>query len=216
MDDFNMRDKTAIVGIGLTEFSKDSGRSVLKMVTEAAKKALDDAGLEPIDIDGIVCCESDTIAPYTMASAIGAKNLAYWGVTGPGGVAPCMMMGLAAGAILSGQAKAVLAFRGLNGRSEVRFGSAAGRRSNVIGGQGTFDEFYAPHGLMTPGQVFAMMARRHFLKYGTGPQHLAEIAMTCRENAMRSPVALMRDKPLSEDDYMSGRMISDPLRVYDF
>jgi acetyl-CoA acetyltransferase len=215
MDSNSFRDKTAIVGIGTTEISKNSHRSVLTMITQAATLALDDAGLTIADIDGIVCSDMDTVAPYTLASALGATDIAYWAQTGPGGVAPCMMMGLAAGAILSGQAKAVLAYRGLNGRSEMRFGAVAAEGNAVVGGQTSFDEFYAPHGLLTPGHLFAMMARRHFLEYGTTSEHLAEVAMTCRQNAQRNPDALMRDKALTREDYMAGRMISDPLRIFD-
>jgi 3-oxoacyl-[acyl-carrier-protein] synthase III len=108
---FAGRDKCAVVGIGQTEFSRDSGRSVLSLAVEASRKALADAGLDVSDVDGIVRCEQDTVTPYSLAAALGATNLAYWADTGPGGVAPCMMMGLAMGAVLSGQAKTVLAFR---------------------------------------------------------------------------------------------------------
>jgi 3-oxoacyl-[acyl-carrier-protein] synthase III len=45
---------TAIAGIGATEFSKDSGRSELRLAAEAVRAALDDAGLTPADVDGLV------------------------------------------------------------------------------------------------------------------------------------------------------------------
>src|SRR5262249_53949977 len=86
------RDKCAVVGIGSTEFSRDSGRSVLSLATEASAAALADAGLSAADVEGIVGCDQDTVTPFTLAAALGASNLAYWAQTGPGGVAPCMMM----------------------------------------------------------------------------------------------------------------------------
>jgi len=213
---FAGRDKCAVVGIGQTAFSRDSGRSVLSLATEASLKAIADAGLTVDDIDGIVRCEQDTVRPYSLAAALGAKNLHYWADTGPGGVAPCMMMGLAMGAVMTGQAKAVLAFRSLNGRSETRLGSGGGRMTQEhVGGFGSYDEFYLPYGLQTAGQTFALMARRHMLEYGTTAEQLGAVAMTCREHASQTPHAQMR-KPMSMDDYLASRMISTPLRLFDF
>lgn len=209
------RDKCAIVGIGATEFSRDSGRSVLSLATEASLAALADAGLKVSDIDAIVRCEQDTVTPYTLAAALGVSQLSFWADTGPGGVAPCMMMGLAMGAILSGQAKTVLAFRSLNGRSEARLGAGAANTDRV-GGFGTYDEFFLPHGLMTAGQTFALMAQRHMLDYGTTPEQLGAVALACREAANRTPHAQTYGKPLSMEQYLASRMISTPLRLFDF
>ena len=150
---FAARDRCAIAGIGATEFSRDSGRSVLSLATEAARAALADAGLGVQDIDGIVSCDVDRVTPWTLAASLGATNLAYWAQTGPGGVAPSMMIGLAVGALLSGQAKAVLAFRSLNGRSEARLGSGVPGMGGhaTVGGFGSYDEFFLPYGLFTAG-----------------------------------------------------------------
>lgn len=214
---FAGRDRTAVVGVGQTEFSRDSGRSVLSLATEASLKAIADAGLTVADVDGIVRCGDDVVTPYTLAAALGANNLTYWADTGPGGVAPCMMMGLAMGALLSGQAKAVLAFRSLNGRSESRLGAGTQRTGvQVSGGVGSYDEFFVPYGLMTAGHTFALMTQRHMLEYGTTAEQLAAVAMTCREHAQLTPHAMMRDRPLSLDDYLASRMISTPLRLFDF
>jgi len=214
---FAGRDKTAVVGVGQTAFTRDSGRSVLSLATEASLAALADAGLTVDDVDGIVRCEQDTVTPYTLGAALGVNNLSFWGDTGPGGVAPCMMMGLAMGAVLSGQAKTVLAFRSLNGRSEARLGAAVRTRGKeVVGGFGAYDEFYMPYGLLTAGQTFALMARRHMLEYGTTPEQMGAVAMACREHAGLTPHAQMQAKPMTMDDYLASRMISTPLRLYDF
>jgi acetyl-CoA acetyltransferase len=190
---------------------------VLSLATEASLKAIADAGLTVDDIDGVVRCEQDTVRPYTLAAALGMKTLNYWGDTGPGGVAPCMMMGLAMGAVLTGQAKAVLAFRSLNGRSEARLGSGESRMgAQRVGGFGSYDEFFIPYGLQTAGQTFALMARRHMLEYGTTAEQLGAVAMTCREHANQTPHAQMHGRPMGLDDYLASRMISTPLRLFDF
>ena len=211
------RDKCAVVGIGQTAFSRDSGRSVLSLATEASLKAIADAGLTVDDIDGVVRCEQDTVRPYSLAAALGAKNLHYWADTGPGGVAPCMMMGLAMGAVLSGQAKAVLCFRSLNGRSESRLGGSTNHAgADVVGGFGSYDEFFVPYGLQTAGQTFALMARRHMIDYGTTAEHLAAVAIACREHANQTPHAQMAGRTLTLEDYAASRMISSPLRLFDY
>ncbi|WP_250279589.1 lipid-transfer protein [Frankia sp. Cppng1_Ct_nod] len=214
-DTLGHRDRCAIVGIGATDYSRDSGRSDLTLATQAALAALDDAGLSPADIDGVVRCDMDTVLHSDLADSLGIDNLTYWSEVGPGGVAPCAMVGQAVGAILSGQATAVLVFRELNGRSGRRFGLSAAADPRV-GGAGSYDEFFAPYGLLTPGQIFAIMARRHMIEYGTRAEDLGHIALTCRARANANPAAQMHARTLTMDDYLSARMISDPLRLFDF
>ena len=213
------RDRCAIVGVGETDYSRRSGRSVLTLMTQAALAAIDDAGLAPADIDGIVRCDMDTVLHNDLAHSLGIRDLTYWSEVGPGGVAPCAMVGQAVGAILSGQASTVLVVRGLNGRSGRRFGLAAGgghEHEQRVGGSGSYDEFFAPYGMLTPGQIFGMMARRHMLDFGTTPDQLAHIALTCRARANANPRAQMHDRPLTLADCLSARVIAAPLRLYDF
>jgi acetyl-CoA acetyltransferase len=216
------RDRCAISGIGATEFSSDSGRSALSLAVEAALAAMADAGLAPADIDGIVRCDLDAVAHNDLAQALGLPDLTYWGTSGPGGAAPGGMIGQAVGAIRSGQANAVLAFRALNGRSGARFGragsgsgagSGGGRR---VGGGGKYDEFFAPYGLVAPGHLFSLLARRHMIEFATTEEHLGHIALACRARANANPAAQMRDRPLTMEDYLAARMISSPLRLFDY
>lgn len=212
---FDHRDKCAIVGIGATDFSKNSGRSDLTLATQAALAAIEDAGLSPRDIDGIVRCSHDTVYQHDLAHALGIPNVTFWCDVGPGGVAPAGMVGQAVAAILSGQATAVLVFRELNGRSGRRYG-LAGATQPRVGGAGSYDEFFNPYGLLTPGQAFALIARRHMAEYGTTSEQLGHIAVICRKRANANPAAQMYGRPLSLEDYLNARMISDPLRLYDF
>jgi acetyl-CoA acetyltransferase len=215
--DHHHRDRCAIAGIGSTDYSRDSGRSDLSLATEAALKACADAGIAPGDIDGIVRCDMDLVRPMDLIESLGLPDLAYWGEVGPGGTAPCAMIGQAVGAILSGQATTVLAFRSLNGRSGARYGLARNQSpEDRAGGRGTYDEYFHPYGLLTPGQIFAMIAQRHMIQFGTADTDLAEIALACRARANANPAAQMHDRKLTIDDYLDARMISKPLRLFDF
>lgn len=211
------RDRCAIVGIGATEFSRDSGRSDLTLAMEASLAAIADAGLRPSDIDGIVKCDSDLVRESALAHGIGVRNLTFWASTGPGGVAPCAQIGIAIGAILSGQASSVLVFRSLNGRSGRRYGAApTAAKAAAVGGAGSYDEFFLPYGLFTAGQMFALMAQRHMAEFGTTREQLGRIALACRDRANANSAAQMHDRSLSMDDYLAARPIAKPLHLYDF
>lgn len=208
-------DACAIVGIGTTAYSKASGVSVTALAAEAALAAIADAELEPRDIDGFVRSDYDETSPVALADTLGIGDVTYWGQTGAGGAAPCAMVAQAVAAIRSGLATTVLVYRALNGRSGSRLGKgvpATGR----VGGASSYLELFAPYGMTSPGQFFAMLARRHMEERGLTERALAEIALTCRRRANANPVAQMHGRKLTLDDYFDARMISSPLRLFDF
>ncbi|WP_342751323.1 thiolase C-terminal domain-containing protein [Mycolicibacterium hodleri] len=190
------------------------------MASEASLTAIADAGLRPADIDGVVRSDYDTVHHNDIGHWLGLTNLKFWGMTGTAGSAPCGMIGVAVGAIMSGQATNVLVYRALNGRSGLRYGKGTAIQQSAgaryVGGNGTLDEFFLPYGLMTPGQLYAMIARRHMIDYGTTSDDLASIAITIRRRANANPAAMMADRPMSLDDYHQSRMISDPLKLFDY
>jgi acetyl-CoA acetyltransferase len=210
------QDRCAITGIGATEFSKSSGRTELTLATEASLAALADAGLTAQDIDGIVSCDHDLVGYGDLAESLGIPDLAYWGMTGPGGSAPCAMVGQAVAAILSGQATTVLVFRALNGRSGVRFGQGTPDPLARVGGRMSYEEYFAPYGLVTPGQYFSLVAQRHMTEFGTRPEAFAEISVACRAMANANPAAQMHDRTLTVEQCLAARPISMPLRLFDF
>ena len=108
-----------------------------------------------------------------------------------------------------------MCYRSLNGRSGRRFGLSSVTSASV-GGGGTYDELFLPYGLLTPGQIFGLIAQRHMHEYGTNEKDLGAIAIACRNRANENPNAQMHDRPLTMDDYLAARMISRPLRLYDF
>jgi acetyl-CoA acetyltransferase len=150
-----------------------------------------------------------------LVHSLGLERLDYFSQVGPGGVAPCAMVGEAVAAILSGMATTVLVFRSLNGRSGRRYGLSP-LNTSTVGGGNTYDEFFAPYGLLTPGQIFALLAQRHMIEFGTSPKDLASIALTCRARANVNPAAQMFGRTLTMDEYMDSRVISRPLRLFDF
>ena len=208
-------DQCAIVGIGTTAFTKESGVSVTALAAEAALKAIADAGLEPSDIDGLVRSDYDQTSQVALADALGIDDISYWGQTGPGGSGPSGMVGQAVAAITSGQATHVLVYRALNGRSGRRLGKGVSVTGGV-GGESTYLELFSPYGVTSPGQFFAMLARRHMSEHGLTEQALAEIALVSRRRANANPAAQMYGRNLSRDDYFGARLISDPLRLFDF
>jgi acetyl-CoA acetyltransferase len=204
----------AIVGAGETAYSANSGRSEAALATEAALAAIGDAGLEPADIDGIVRCDYDPVGHNDLAAWLGLPRLRFSGIAGPGGSAPCAMVGLAVNAIRSGQASAVLAYRALNGRSGQPIGSLQSQPERV-GGRGTYDEMYLPYGLFAPMHGFAMLARRHMIEYATPEQAFAHVALACRAHANRNPRAQMHARKLAMSDYLAAPMVARPFRLFD-
>ncbi len=217
MDAREHRDRCAIAGIGWTEFSKSSARSVLSLATEASLAAIADAGLTVQDIDGITRCDFDVVTHHDLANSLGIPNLTYWSAHGPGGSAPCAMMASAVGAVLSGQATTVLVFRSLNGRSGFRLGKGRNQLdAGAVGGNGSYEEFFVPYGLVSPGQMWALLAQRHMHQYGTTAEQLGHIALAIRERANANPNAQLGHRSLTMADYLAAPMISSPLRLLDY
>ncbi len=212
---FHHRDRCAISGIGWTDFSRSSGRSDLTLATQASLAAIADAGLTPQDIDGIIRCDMDLVRANDLVDSLGLTHLDYYGDAGPGGVAPCAQVAQAVAAVISGQATNVLVYRSLNGRSGRRYGLSSVTAAHV-GGNGSYDEFFLPYGLLTPGQIFGLIAQRHMIDFGTNEKDLGAIAIACRNRANANPRAQMHERPLTMDDYLAARMIARPLRLFDF
>jgi acetyl-CoA acetyltransferase len=215
MTDLWQRDVCAIAGVGKSEYSKNSGTSVTALAAEAALAALTDAGLDPADVDGVIRNDMDVVSCAALADAIGARNLTYYGEAGPGGSGPAAMVAQAVGAVMSGQASTVVVFRSLNGRSGNRFGLSS-ELAKTTGGGETMTEFFAPYGLLSPGQFFALLAQEYMRKTGTTSEQLGHIALAARRHANNNPRAQMHARKMTLDDYLNSRMLSSPLRLFDY
>ena len=119
--------RAAIVGIGATDFSKDSGRSELRLAAEAVTAALADAGLTPADVDGLTTFTMDTNNEISVARATGIGDLKFFSQINYGGGAACGTVQHAAMAVACGVADVVVAYRAFNERSGLRFGQTGHR-----------------------------------------------------------------------------------------
>ena len=205
-----IKDKAAIVGIGETEFSWDSGRSEIQLACEAIKAACDDAGISPHQIDGLVRYEMDTNHETLLVQSLGIPNLRHWESVSYGGGAGNAVVGHAAAAIAAGFCNYVVCFRAANLRSQLRLGQARNPERIPGGAQ----SFAAPWGNMAPAHHFGMFVRRYMHTYGATSQHFGWVAVTLREHASRNPRALRRN-PITLDDHQNSRMVADPLHLLD-
>jgi acetyl-CoA acetyltransferase len=200
----------AIIGIGRTAYSKRSGRTTKAMAVEACRGALADAGLAVGDVDGMCTYMAmDSSSPIEVAWALGRDELAWANAMYGGGNLVADQIATAAAVIEAGLCRAVLVYRSLNGRSGYRFGTLEGPMQ--VDGDLQFD---TASGFLVPPQWFAMWARRHQHVYGSTSEDLGQIAITQRAHAGPNEHAVRRE-PLTMDDYLAGRWIAEPFRVYD-
>ncbi|MFI1174123.1 lipid-transfer protein [Streptomyces melanogenes] len=205
--------KAAIVGIGATEFSKDSGRSELKLAVEAVRAALDDAGLTPDDVDGMVTFTMDTSPEITVAQAAGIGELSFFSRIHYGGGAACATVQQAALAVASGVAEVVVCYRAFNERSGRRFGSGVQHREPSA--EGAALGWSLPFGLLTPASWVAMAAQRYLHAYGLTPEAFGHVAVVDRRHAATNPAAYFYGRPITLAEHAASRWIVEPLRLLD-
>ncbi|MFF0062935.1 lipid-transfer protein [Streptomyces sp. NPDC005279] len=205
--------RAAIAGIGATEFSKDSGRSELKLAVEAVHTALVDAGLSPADVDGLVTFTMDTSPEITVAQAAGIGELSFFSRIHYGGGAACATVQQAALAVAAGVAEVVVCYRAFNERSGRRFGSGVQHREPSA--EGAALGWNLPFGLLTPGSWVAMTAQRYLHTYGLTPEAFGHVAVTDRRHAANNPAAYFYEKPITLADHADSRWIAEPLRLLD-
>jgi acetyl-CoA acetyltransferase len=207
-----LRDATAIVGIGETAYHRRGGGGTgLEMGCAAILAALDDAGLRVEDVDGISYYASFAPEAAVVAEVLGIPTLRFSaGMTGGGG-GSAGVVGLAAMAVGTGTADVVVS---VHVSKFVPRAPSAYFAASATAETGWFD-FITNAGLIAPGQMFAIMARRHMHEFGTTREHFAEVAVSTRANASTMEAAVMRD-PITFDDYFNARMISDPLCLFDY
>jgi acetyl-CoA acetyltransferase len=206
----------AIVGIGQTEFSKESGRSELQLACEAIKSALDDCGLKPADVDGLVTFTLDTSEDLDVIRSTGMKEV-HWSVRTPhGGGGACATIYQAMLAIEAGAADVVVAYRAFNERSGRRFGQPTVVTTHTAGGGTSFAQWCMPYGALTPGSWAALMAQRYMETHGVTSEDLGRIAVLQRKHAATNPAAWFYGKPITLADHQASRWIAEPvLRLLD-
>lgn len=206
---------TAICGIGATEFSKASGRSELRLAVEAVAAALDDAGVDPAEVDGLATFTADTNPEIDVARSLGMGELTFFGRVHYGGGAACGIVHQAAMAVATGAAKVVVCYRAFNERSGNRFGTGVQDRAPVPNAEMAQFAWYAPHGLLTPASWVAMFAQRYLHVTGATTEDFGRVAVADRRHAATNPAAWFYGKPITLEDHQASRWIVEPLRLLD-
>jgi acetyl-CoA acetyltransferase/uncharacterized OB-fold protein len=205
-----LRGSAAIAGVATFGCGEATGFTEMEVLARAAHAAVADAGLKMSDIDGL-CTASvlSTMWPMPVTEYLGI-NPRYINGTMLGGssfvahLLPAMM------ALQSGQCNAVLVCYGSTQRTST-FGRAEIAQARRVMDPQPYETPYAP---MQPLSAYALATRRHMHEYGTTRRQLAEVAVAARAWAQRNPEAFMRD-PLSIEEVLKARMVSDPLSVRD-
>ncbi len=173
-----------------------------------AAEAIADAGLEKDDIDGFLVgvpfSDPGMIYPGVAAEVMGI-NPRMLNQVDIGGASAAGMIWRASAAIHAGMCDAVLCLvADLNRAGDQRPPTVSVQR-----------EFEAPYGNIGANCGYALIAHRHMYEYGTRPEQMAKVAVDQRKNALKNPLAMFNDRPLTIDEVLNSRMIVDPLHLYE-
>jgi acetyl-CoA acetyltransferase len=199
------RNRVCLVSHGSTEYSRKSEESVLTHYANAIRQALERAGLHKKDVRGlsITTQASPDFSPH-VAEQLGLE--VDWVLNGDyGGAGGVMSARRAADAIECGHLDvAVLVGGNAFDRSVTHQRPLEYQRANYV-------DVYGYGG---PNSLMALIQRLHMERYGTTLEQIGKIAIAQRENALNNPQALFRE-PMTMQDYLNSRMISDPIRLFD-
>ena len=215
MNDFSSSGRASIVGLGATEFSKNSGRTEIRLAMEATLAALADAGIDPSEVDGFSSYSIDKEPEYEIARLLGANNVKFFSQVPHGGGAACAPILHAAMAVATGIAKTVVVYRAMNERSWYRFGNGNyGFGSSPIVENVNYG-WYMPYGFHTPAAWVGMFAQRYMHTYGATSEDFGRVAVAARDFAATNPAAFFHGKPITLQEHQASRWICEPLHLLD-
>jgi acetyl-CoA acetyltransferase len=209
-------DDVIISGIGQSSIGRRLGRSPLALTLDAITAAVADAGVSLDEIGGLATYPGGgtSVGPgfggpslADVYDALGLEiDFMMGNFEGPAQLGPVVSGSLA---ISAGLVRHVVVFRTVTEGSGRRQARAMDQ-----GLAGATSPWITAFGGGPAPLAYALLARRHFHEYGTSREQLAQIALTARKHAGLNPHAVFRE-PLTLDDYLSARMIADPLCLYD-
>ncbi|MFF0817234.1 thiolase [Rhodococcus sp. NPDC003318] len=208
----------SIVGVGATPYyrrGESAGKSITQLAGEAILAACEDAGISVKEIDGFAYYSGagagygDKMETVDFQETLGIPEVRFTATLTGGGGGSAGAIGLARAAIVAGDASVVVTVMALQ-QVQQRLGTVISAKPPTPLGS-----FVQPSGLAGPGHLMSVLARRHMYEYGTTRDAFAEVAISTRNNALNRPKAIQKT-PLTREEYFNGRMIAEPLCVYDF
>ena len=206
--------EVAIVGVGESTLTKASGRTSPQIAAEAVERALEDAGVRPEDVDGLMFSPMDaSFGADEFRAHFGVSQEIWVSQQGGGMVWGATAPYTAALAMRRGEARTIV---------NVFAVDWATKRGEMVGGPGQVhaEELFkqnleVPFGFFPQPVYFASIARRHMAEFGTTAAQLGAIAVACRRHANGNPNAVLHRKELSLEDYLASPMLADPFRMED-
>ncbi|HEV8307507.1 MAG TPA: thiolase family protein [Methylomirabilota bacterium] len=200
-------DGAVIVGCGQTEYHKQARHEVPWYIADAIRRALAHAGIDKREVDGLAV-SSFMLPPDNTATVAEQLGMTLsWGYLGAfGGAEHVIGLLRAARAIQHEEAEVVVVV--------AADAFTVARHMAMMNVFNTGFEYLAPYGMGGTNGLFAMVERRHRYEFGTTREQLGKLAVTQRRNAALNPNALLRT-PLTLEEYLTARLIADPLRLYD-
>lgn len=195
----------AIVGVAESDIGKTPNKNVLQLQAQAAKLALEDAGLTKNDVDALFTAGNWAWAPNLMLAEYLGIQPKFTDSTNIGGSSFEAHVGHAAAGIKAGLFDVALITYGSTNRSKP---SRPNHQSPLTA------QYELPYGLPTPVGAYALAAMRHMHQYGTTSEQLAEIAVATRKWAMLNEKAYMKE-PIEIEDVLNSRLIAEPLHLLD-
>jgi acetyl-CoA acetyltransferase len=210
---YELRDRAAIAGVGMTRITSDSGRSELDLAAESALRACEDAGVDIREVDGFATFNAygEGVSPVILAAFLGNPEPPNLLCNEPlGGNMTAQIVGFAAMAVATGMARHVLVYKALNGRSGKRIGG-----SGTAGAAAGDRQYVLPFGMHGAASQFALLAQEYVHRYGVRPERVGSVAVTFRDHAQRNPAARFHGRPITLDDYLASRTVVAPFRLLD-
>ena len=213
------QDKCAIVGVGATDYyvrGKSWPRTINDMAGEAILKACDDAGISIKDVDGIAYYSGagagyyDKFDSALLMETLGMRQISFSASLTSGGGGSAGAIGLATAGLLNEDCKYAVTVMALQQLPDSRLGTVFGSVAPT-----PENSFLQPSGLVGPGHLVSVLARRHMHLYGTTQDAFGEVVMATRANTANRPKAV-RKAPLTKEEYDASPMLADPLRRLDF
>jgi len=215
-----MKNKGAIIGLGITKQGRVYDSNHIGFAVEAVQLALDDAGLTRSDLDGLLLNPGlswgeASMGSFQLQQAMGLRNLRLSATMNAGGATACAMIQQAVEAIDAGLCTTVACVFSDAPLKPPKPKSDAKKEGGSAAAYAFARGLDAAYGHFGINAAYAMVAQRHMHLYGTTSSQLGAIAVAQRQWANLNPAAQFHDVPMSIDDYHQSRWIVEPFHLYD-